>query len=243
MRTPIIAANWKMHKTRAEVEDFVAQFAKNVLPEDREVIIAASPTLLATLADAVNASGVHINVAAQNMYFEESGAFTGETSALQVHDAGATHVIIGHSERRHLFGEDNVLLNKKLVMALHHQLTPIYCVGETLDEREGEAAEEVVREQLNNGFSGLTQEMIENMIVAYEPVWAIGSGESATPAQAEEMHAMIRTMLPEKTRVIYGGSVTPDNAAELFAQPNIDGFLVGGASLEPESFAHIVNVQ
>lgn len=232
-RKPLIAANWKMHKTQKEVEEYFQNFDSQGV----DVVIAVSPALLYAAVGAANS-----NIAAQNMYVEEKGAFTGETSPLQILDAGVSHVIIGHSERRHVFGETQELLTQKLLVAEKHGLTPIYCVGETLEQRNAGDAERVVLEQLHKGIDGLQYETIENMVIAYEPVWAIGTGETATAEQAEAMHAVLRAELPDSTRILYGGSVKPENAAELFAQPSIDGFLVGGASLEPQTFMEIIAV-
>lgn len=236
-KIPILAANWKMHKTAQETTDFIAQFTQFELPKRPEYIIAASPILLYDLGK--NCANTPIQPAAQNMFYEEQGAFTAETSPLQLKDAGIAHVIIGHSERRHMFNEDNALLNKKMHTAQNQSITAIYCVGETLDERQNGKAQAVVEQQLTEGLAGLSPETLKSTIIAYEPVWAIGTGETATPEQAEEMHAYIATLVPEETRILYGGSVKPENAEELFAKPSIDGFLVGGASLEPKSFFEI----
>lgn len=236
---PLIAANWKMHKTQEEARAFIDTFLGQPLPDDREVLFAASPTLLPVMSEFLFHREVLL--AGQNMHFEDDGAFTGEVSPLQLKDTGATHVILGHSERRHIFGEDNEMLNKKLRAAEQHGITPIYCVGETLEQRNAGNAQTVVQEQLSRGLEGLSDEFKKTLIIAYEPVWAIGTGETATPEQAQEMHAAIRTQLPN-TRLLYGGSVKPDNAHELITQPDINGFLVGGASLDPESFRNIVTV-
>jgi len=241
MRIPIIAANWKMNKTAEEAREFASALLLHALPEDREFIIAASPTILAVTVDSF--SGSSVSISAQNMHFEESGAFTGETSADQVIDTGATHVIIGHSERRHLFGEDNEMLNKKMLVAENSGLIPIYCVGETLDQRNSGETQDVVKEQIELGLAHISNDFLEKLIIAYEPVWAIGTGETATPEQAEEMHLFLRELLPEPTRILYGGSVKPENCVELALKPSIDGFLIGGASLDPEAFWSIAQAQ
>lgn len=240
MRKVLIAANWKMYKTIAEVEGFMRTLNAKPLPQDREYVIAASATVLHTLSLA--AKETSIQVAAQNMYCEDEGAFTGEISPRQIKDAGATHVIIGHSERRQLFHEDNALLNKKMVAAQTHGITPIYCVGETAQQREQGSAQASVLKQLQEGIAGISPEFLQQCVIAYEPVWAIGTGKTATPEQAEEMHAFLREHLPEETRIIYGGSVHPEQAQALRRQPSIDGFLVGGASLDAETFFHIATI-
>lgn len=236
MRSLFFIANWKMHKTRREALSFVQEIQTHDMPADRTIVLAASFPLLPALGDAVHT--MPLQLAAQNMHWKEDGAFTGEVSPLQVRDAGCSFVILGHSERRNIFGETNDVLNKKNRAALAHNLAPIYCVGETLTERDAGRAKESVATQLEEGLAGISDEQRTSMIVAYEPVWAIGTGRTATPAQAQEMHAIIRTMLPN-TALLYGGSVKPDNAQELLNEPDIDGFLVGGASLDPQSFAAI----
>ncbi len=239
MRIPVIAANWKMHKTREEARDFAQELAKKVIPQDREVILGVGATLLEVVSAEISGK---IGVAAQNVHTEEEGAFTGEISLKQAKNAGATHVIVGHSERRHLFGETDEMVNKKLKLAEKEGSIAILCVGEVLEDREAGKEKEVVKNQIVLALAGLETSFIEKVIVAYEPVWAIGSGEVATPEQAEEMHELIRTLIPEATRVIYGGSVKPENCEELIEKPFIDGFLVGGASLDIDTFYAIVNV-
>lgn len=234
----LIIANWKMHKTIAESMDFVDELLQWKPPEGRTMLIAPSFTALAAVGKRLCDS--HIGLAAQNMHVDEQGAFTGEVSPVQVKDAGATHVIIGHSERRRLFGETNEMLNKKILAAEQHRLIPIYCVGETKEERVAGRAQEVVQQQIEQGLAKCSKEFLRSMIIAYEPVWAIGTGVNATPEQAEEMHAFLKELLQKETHVLYGGSVKPDNAATLIAQPSIDGFLVGGASLELNPFKKIV---
>lgn len=240
MNTLLIAANWKMHKNQEQARAFIDTFLSEELPQDCEVLFAVSPTLLPVMGELLFHR--EILLAGQNMHFEEEGAFTGEVSPAQLKDTNATHVILGHSERRHIFGEDNEMLNKKMLAAEKYGITPIYCVGETLEERKSGNAEAVVKEQITAGLEGLSEEFCTRLVIAYEPVWAIGTGETATPEQAAQMHAVIRGLLPKETRLLYGGSVNAENCAALISQPDIDGFLVGGASLDPESFREIVNV-
>jgi triosephosphate isomerase len=215
-----------------------------------EVVIAPPFTALKTIADRLEGSNIH--VAGQNCSTEtKQGAHTGEVSAEMLCDAGATHVIIGHSERRQLYGETDVMVQRKTQAALQAGLTVIMCVGETLEERDAEKAESIVRQQLEGGLSELTVSDLDRIIIAYEPVWAIGTGRTATPEQAQEMHAFVRRVFTEKfstdagdrLRILYGGSVKPDNIAGLMRQPDVDGALVGGASLEAETFAKIVNYE
>lgn len=240
----LIIANWKMHKTIAESMDFVDELRQWEAPQGRTMMVAPSFTALAAVAQRLHrttaSEGPHIGVVAQNMYYEDHGAFTGEVSPVQVKDAGATHVIIGHSERRRLFGETNVMLNKKILAAEQHRLIPIYCVGETKEERVAGRAHEVVQQQIEQGLAKCSKKFLQTMIIAYEPVWAIGTGVNAEPEQAEEMHAFLKELLQKETRVLYGGSVKPENAVALITQPSIDGFLVGGASIDLESFKKIV---
>ena len=211
-----------------------------------DVVVAPPFTALAAAADRARDS--RIAVSAQDLHWEREGAFTGEVSAAMIHEAGAQYAIIGHSERRTLFGETNLTVNKKIAAALGADLCPIVCVGETLPQREADQTHAVLDEQLRDGLDGFTAEQLESMIVAYEPVWAIGTGRNATPAQAQEAHAHIRARLrqwfgvemAERCRVLYGGSVKPDNIAALMSQADVDGALVGGASLEVASFTAIV---
>lgn len=240
MKTAVIAANWKMHKTIEEGIAFMQQFCNQELSNEREYIFATPDTMLSPVAEVAENTG-HVSIAAQNMYFEDSGAFTGELSPFHVKDTGALYVLIGHSERRHVFGETNELLNKKMLAAETHGLTPIFCVGENEEQRNTGNAEAVVLQQLQKGLAGLSPEFLQQVIVAYEPVWAIGTGNTATVEQAEEMHAFIAQHVPNETRILYGGSVKPANASELLTQEHIDGVLVGGASLEVESFTQICN--
>ena len=248
MRTPVLAANWKMHKTIAEAVDFTEAFLPLAADADHAEIVLAPPfTALAIVAAACR--GSNIAVAGQDVHWEDHGAFTGEVSVAMLAEAGASHVIIGHSERRHLFGETDDAVNRKVQAALEAELVPIVCIGETLDERETDQTEAVLDRQIDGGLAGLDAADVGTIIVAYEPVWAIGTGRTATPAQAQAAHAHIRSRLAGlagdeaagRCRLLYGGSVKPGNAAELAAQPDVDGALVGGASLDPASFAQIVD--
>ncbi len=245
---PFIAGNWKMHKTIAEAVD-AARLLKEALqdhPVAGTVVIAPPFTALHAVAQILTASPV--SLAAQNVHDRPEGAYTGEISAKMLVDAGCSFVIIGHSERRALFGEGNDFLCRKLVAALSAGLRPIFCIGETGEEREQGNTYGVLTRQLKEGLQKLTRDDMGRMIIAYEPVWAIGTGKTATPEQAREAHGFIRTLIvsdwgratAEHVPVIYGGSVTPANIGELMAQPDIDGALVGGASLEPASFLRIV---
>jgi len=247
MRKPVIAANWKMHKNRDEALEYVESF----LPLVRdiatvEIILAPPYTALESLSEALH--GTNIRLCAQNVFFEEEGAFTGEISAAMLNNLNCTHVIVGHSERRQYFGETDETVNNRLIVALKHGLNPIFCIGETLAQREAGKTQEVVETQVRNGLKGFEASDIGQLIIAYEPVWAIGTGKTATTEQAQTVHAMIRALLGELysekisdiIRIQYGGSVKPSNAGELLASPDIDGALVGGAGLKPESFAEIV---
>ncbi|HEX8843174.1 MAG TPA: triose-phosphate isomerase [Pyrinomonadaceae bacterium] len=249
MRKPVIAGNWKMYKTVSEsVETALALKPLVANANHCEVVIAPVFTALKTVADRLE--GSNIGVAGQDCSTEtEQGAHTGEVSAAMLEDAGARYVIIGHSERRQFYSETDLSVKKKTQAAIVAGLTAIVCVGETLDERDSDRAESVVSGQLEGGLSGLTASDLDRIIIAYEPVWAIGTGRTATPEQAQEMHAFIRRVFAQRhsdeaaaaLRILYGGSVKPDNVAGLMAQDDIDGALVGGASLKAESFAEIVN--
>jgi triosephosphate isomerase (TIM) len=247
MRIPFIAANWKMHKTVHEAVVFVKEFRGLVKDiTDVEIVVAPAFTALHSVAEAARNSTVAVS--AQNAYWERQGAFTGEVSAAMVREAGAEFVILGHSERRQLFGETDETVNRRLVASLAADLTPIVCIGETLEEREAELTMSVLDRQIKAGLDGMTGEQIASLVIAYEPVWAIGTGRNATPVQAGEAHAHIRQRLrqwfggnaADHCHVIYGGSVKPDNIHELFVLPDVDGALVGGASLEIKSFHEIV---
>ncbi len=249
MRKPVIAGNWKMYKLLSEaVETAIALKSLTANANHCEVIIAPVFVHLKTIA--ARLEGSNVRVAAQNCSFEtKQSANTGEVSAEMLKDVGASHVIIGHSERRQFYGETDESVNKKTKAALASGLTAIVCVGETLAERESEKLFEVIERQLGAGLDNLTSADMERIIVAYEPVWAIGTGKTATPEQAQEMHNFIRAKLTEShgentanaTRILYGGSVKPENIADLMKNEDIDGALVGGASLEAASFALIVN--
>ncbi len=248
MRTPVLAANWKMFKTTHETLAYVRELSSLTRTLSGVEIVVAPPfTSLATAAEA--ARNTNVGVAAQNLYFEREGAFTGEISAGMIKDAGAGYVIIGHSERRRLFGETDASVNRKTRAAIAVELTPIVCVGETLDERESGQMPAVLDRQIKDGLDGLTADQIGALIIAYEPVWAIGTGKNATPAEADEAHRHIRTRLrawfggaaADACRIQYGGSVKPDNIASLIALPDVDGALVGGASLDVRSFFEIVS--
>lgn len=247
MRIPAIAANWKMFKTTHETLAYVRELGALVKDVSGVEIIVAPPfTALVTAAEA--ARNTSIGVAAQNMSAEREGAFTGEISAGMIKDAGAGYVVLGHSERRKLFGETDASVNRKVHAALAAELVPIVCVGETLDEREGGQMPDVLDRQVKDGLDGLTGGQVSGLIIAYEPVWAIGTGRNATPEQADEAHRHIRTRLKqwfgaeaaEKCRIQYGGSVKPDNITALIALPDVDGALVGGAGLNVGSFFEIV---
>jgi triosephosphate isomerase len=247
MRIPFIAGNWKMHKTVQEAVVFVKELRRLVKDvTDVEIVVASPFTALHAVAEAARNS--NIGVAAQDLYWEREGAFTGEVSPAMIKEAGAEYVIVGHSERRRLFGEIDQIVNRKAMAALAADLTPIVCIGETLDERERQQTFAILDRQIKEGLKELTPAQVSDLIVAYEPVWAIGTGRNATAAQAEEAHAHIRGRLREwfgaeaadRCHVIYGGSVKPDNIRELIVQPDVDGALVGGASLVVASFAEIV---
>lgn len=247
MKTPLVAGNWKMNNSVGEslalVEGIKSRF-ENI--KNTEIVVAPPYTALYAVASAIKGSVV--NLSSQNIFWEEKGAFTGEISPAMLVDVGCKYTIIGHSERRQYFGESNESVNKRIKAAINHKLRPIFCVGETLEERETGKTFEIVEAQLKGGLSGVDKNGFNNFVIAYEPVWAIGTGKTATPRQAEEVHGHIRHLLQdifgseqsEITRIVYGGSVSPGNARELFSQPNIDGGLVGGASLKVESFCEII---
>ena len=247
MRRKLIAANWKMYKTPQQARDFVTAFLPRVSGHTRDEIVVCPPFVdLATVVEL--ASGTNVAVGGQNVHWEKEGAYTGEVSAAMLKAVGCTHVIIGHSERRQYFGETDDTVNKKLKAALAVGLTAIVCVGEVLQEREAGLTEEVLRRQCVNAFRAISAEEGRRFTVAYEPVWAIGTGTTATPQLAAEAHRVIRaeaaealgSEAAEALRILYGGSVKPENAKALMAELEIDGALVGGASLAPESFAAIV---
>ena len=249
MRTPVIAGNWKMHKTWDEARALARAIREGSGDLTRREIVIAPPfTAFAAVADEIHGSGIVL--AAQNVHWEDKGAFTGEISLPMLKDAGCGMVILGHSERRQYFGETDELVNRKVRAVLNAGLQPIICIGETLSERESGKHEYTVSKQLSGGLDGLTGEDLLRIIFAYEPVWAIGTGRTASPETAQEMHGYIRGRLLEKfgetaetVRVLYGGSVKPDNIDALMLQPDIDGALVGGACLEAESFLRIIRFQ
>jgi len=255
MRKEMIAGNWKMHllpvgaralveRIRAEIDPIAATLAK-----DREVMVAPPAILIPAVAQAI--AGSSILLGAQNMHFEDKGAFTGEIAPPMLLAYGVTHVILGHSERRHIFHETDELINKKVLAAIHHRMTPILCVGETQHEHDGGHALDVVLRQLQRGLEGVADDHVARVVIAYEPVWAIGTGRTATPEQAESIHGAIRGAILERygreradmVRIIYGGSVNDENVDSLVSKPDIDGALVGGASLKADSFARIVRAR
>lgn len=246
MRTPYICGNWKLNKTIGEAVEFANTFKGLVEGvKDVELGLGVQFVALKSLVDAC--AGSAVKVGAQDCYWEEGGAFTGEVAPGMIKDAGADFVIIGHSERRQYFGETNETVNKKTKAALAAGLQAIVCVGETLEERESGKLFDVVKGHVCEGLAGLSEEQMKDVVIAYEPVWAIGTGKTATPEQAQEMHAFIRGLLKEQcgdavadaTRIQYGGSVKPANVKEIMAQPDVDGALVGGAALQADSFEQL----
>ena len=247
MRRYFIAGNWKMNLTRSDSVALVEALKSGVASSNAVDIAVCPPNVYLDAVSAVAADSP-VGLGAQNMYHEPAGAFTGEVSAAMLTDIGCQYVILGHSERRHVLGETDADINKKVVAALAGGLTPILCVGEQLAEREAGQTAAVVKSQFEGSLAGISAEDASKLVIAYEPVWAIGTGKVATPAQAEEVHADLRSLLEstynsqvaDQVRIQYGGSVKPDNAGELLAQPNIDGALVGGASLKADSFLGII---
>ena len=245
MRTPILAANWKMHKTQAEALRFVTAFLPLVKDATAVEIVLAPPfTALPRVAEAL--AGSNVALAAQNVNPEPQGAFTGEVSPAMLADVGCRYAIVGHSERRSLYGEDDAFVARKALALLERGIRPIVCVGETLAQREAGKTFAVIGAQLAGSLAGIAAERAPEVVIAYEPVWAIGTGKTATPAMAQEVHAFVREQLASRfraaaqvMRIQYGGSVKPENVDDLMAQPDIDGALVGGASLDPEAFARI----
>jgi triosephosphate isomerase len=248
MRKNVIAGNWKMNNDLKASEKLIVEL-KNLLQNEKpncDVIVCPPYTSLTEASKLIN--GSIIKLGAQNMYFEESGAFTGEVSASMLKSAGCEYVILGHSERRTIFGESDELINKKIKKALSAGLKPIFCVGELLEERENGTTNDVIKRQVLKGLEGISAEEMKRIIVAYEPVWAIGTGKTATPAQAQEVHEFIRDLIEvdyslevaNDITIQYGGSVKPDNAKELLSQKDIDGALVGGACLKADSFIGII---
>jgi triosephosphate isomerase len=249
-RTPLLAGNWKMNGTRTEAMALAGALAKTIgRVRGREVVLAPPYTALDTVSQAI--AGTSIKLAAQNCHWEPKGAFTGEISAVMLREAGCAYIIVGHSERRQLFGETNETVNQRAHAVLGAGLIPIICVGETLAEREADATMAVVSRQVDTALDNIRAEQLANCVLAYEPVWAIGTGQTATPGQAQEVHHAIRRQLvalrsattAERVRILYGGSVKPENIDALMAEPDIDGALVGGASLDPTAFTRIVQFQ
>ena len=247
MRVPLIVANWKMFKTVQEAVFYVKQL-RGLVKDASDVKVVVAPPFTALHAAAEAARNTPVGIAAQDMHWEREGAFTGEVSAAMIAEAGAEFVIVGHSERRRLFHETDETVNRKALAALGAELTPIVCIGETLEEREAGQMLAVLDRQIKQGFDEVTGEQVASLVIAYEPVWAIGTGRHATPEQAGEAHAHIRSRLrqwfggpaADACRVIYGGSVKPDNIGDLIALPDVDGALVGGASLDVRGFFEIV---
>jgi triosephosphate isomerase len=252
-RKPLISGNWKMHHTHLDAIAVVQKLAYSLLPADyerAEVSVHPAFTALRSVQTLLDADDVPIALGAQDVFYEDSGAFTGEVSPVMLAKLNVSYVIVGHSERRQHFGESDEVVNKKLLAVLRHKMRPILCVGETLDEREAGVTETKVLGQLEADLQGVSPEAMASLVIAYEPIWAIGTGRTASPADAEAVCKAVRTWLAEHygagvatgTRVQYGGSVTPDNIAELMAEDDIDGALVGGASLDAERFAQIARL-
>ena len=246
-RKPLIAGNWKMHLTVSEGVELAKQLAEVAdAYDDREVMVAPPFTALDAVAQAVQ--GSKLRVGSQNVCWEKQGAFTGEISPLMLKDLHVGMAIIGHSERRQIFVENDAMINQRVLGALTDGLIPVFCIGETLEEREADKTFAVLEQQITDGLQGVSEAQMESVVIAYEPVWAIGTGKTATKEQAQEVHAFIRQLLEEKmnktvaeqVRILYGGSVKPENVDALMAQPDIDGALVGGAALQFESFARII---
>jgi triosephosphate isomerase len=245
-RKKLIAANWKMHKSIADAASF-AEGLRQAAADLPDCDLAIFPPFFAVSATARVLEGTDIHVGAQDLFWERQGAFTGEVSAEMIADAGGTHVLVGHSERRNVIGEDNAVVARKLSAAVDARLTAIFCVGERLDDREAGRAEAYVDEQITTGLTDFDKAKLGRVVVAYEPVWAIGTGKTATPDDAEAMHAFIRTAIAKRfgeeaassMRILYGGSVKPENAADLLDRSEIDGALIGGAALELDSYLAI----
>lgn len=248
MRVPIIAGNWKMHLTRKEAYELALAIKNGIDPNLRhEIILAPTFTNIEAVKEAIE--GSKILISAQNMCWEEKGAFTGEVSPIQLKDLGCDYVIIGHSERRKIFGEMDEMINKKVKSALKNNIKVILCVGETLEERETNMTYRIVEEQIKNGLKDISDSDMKNIVIAYEPVWAIGTGKTATPQQAEDVHIFIRKLfgrlysqdISNSIRILYGGSVKAENIDELMAEPDIDGVLVGGESLKADKFLRVIH--
>ena len=249
-RKAMIAGNWKMNLNSAQAEELALALKKGLDPDlKNQVLLSPGFTNLSIVKKAI--AGSPILLAAQNMSWENKGAFTGEVSPTQLRDIGCTHVIIGHSERRHVFGETDEIVNKKMKAAINNSLTPILCIGETLEERENQKTYRVLETQLKGAFEGLSADEVSHIIVAYEPVWAIGTGKTATPEQAQDAHVFVRAQLErlydkefaQSIRILYGGSVKAENVDQLMSQPDLDGALVGGESLKADKFLRVIHFQ
>jgi|SRR5215475_4056751 len=255
MRRTLIAGNWKMNLTALEARAMIAALRADIdrdaatLARDRDVMVAPAAVVIPAVSQAL--AGSSIALGAQNVHFEDKGAFTGEIGAPMLREFGVTYVIVGHSERRHIFGETDGLINRRLHAALRHRMVPILCIGETQEQHDAGQSLQVVLRQLEQGLSGVEPATVGSLVIAYEPVWAIGTGRTATPDQAELIHGAIRETLRDSwgrdqadaIRILYGGSVTPDNVDSLMSRSNIDGVLVGGASLKADSFARIIRAR
>ncbi|NLI10436.1 MAG: triose-phosphate isomerase [Elusimicrobia bacterium] len=250
MRKPMIAGNWKMHLNSSEASQLAAAIKNGLDPQlKHEVLIAPSFTNIESVRKEISSSPILLS--AQNMCWEEKGAFTGEISPIQLKDAGCDYVIIGHSERRKIFSESDEVLNKKVKSALKNALKVIFCIGETLEERENQRTYKVLQTQLNGGLKDISVNELSNIVIAYEPVWAIGTGKTATPQQAQDAHIFVRKEIErmlgaqasQSVRILYGGSVKAENIDELMAQPDIDGALVGGESLKADKFLRVIHYQ
>lgn len=248
MRKKVIAGNWKMNNDISATISLITELKKGISERPSATVIVCPPFISLETTQTL-LKDTPIKYGAQNMYYEESGAFTGEVSPIMLKSVGCEYVILGHSERRTIFNESDSLINKKIKSAIRHGLKPIFCIGETLEEREKGITFEVCERQVKNGLENINEDELNDLIIAYEPVWAIGTGKTATSQQAEEVHSFVRNLienmysknLAEKIVIQYGGSVKPENAKELLSQPNIDGALVGGACLKADSFLNIIN--
>jgi len=247
MRKPIIAGNWKMHKTIKEAVEFVNEIKSEINGTDVEAVICAPFTLLKDLKEA--AKGTNIKIGAQNMHFEEKGAFTGEISPLMLKEIDVDYVVLGHSERRQYFNETNETVNKKVIKALEYKINPIICVGETLEQREADKTKDIVKVQVEKALVNIDEKDIKGIVIAYEPIWAIGTGKTSSSKDANDVIAYIREVVAnvyseetaEEVRIQYGGSVKPANVEEIMNESDIDGALVGGASLQPKDYVELVN--
>ncbi len=246
-RRPLIAANWKMHKTSQEAKSFMAELLPKIMDvKERDVLICPPFPLIYPVDQ--GRQGSNVLLGAQNMYFEEKGAFTGEVSPMMLKDLTCEFVILGHSERRWVFGETDELINKKVISAFEHGLIPVLCVGEQLEEREKDMTDQVILNQMEKNLKGVSEEFVSKLVIAYEPVWAIGTGKNATTKDAHDAIALIREFIrsrygaeiADKVRILYGGSVKPENVVSYMKEEGIDGALVGGASLEAESFSKLI---